>query len=96
MANISQTDIDNYVSNIVSSLYSDDYGIKITNYINFLTNNYTVLQKKTHNTSLEHILIKNVHKTFRYTSPELLLLYVQTVAFYLALEHFEIPCSEWE
>ncbi len=95
-----QTDIDKYVSNIVSSLYSDDFDIQMINWINFLKDNYHILEKKSKHTRLEHLLIKNaknpkdVYKNFRYTAPETILLYVKTIAFYFALDNFKISFSK--
>ncbi len=64
-----------------------------------MNNNYNILLKKKSNTFLETKIIKNVlngTNGFRYNSPEVLLLNVQTVAFYMGLEHFGIPPEEWD
>jgi hypothetical protein len=73
---------------------------KLKNSINdtdtFLKNNYKILKKKSTNTKLEIIFMKNLEKNnLVYQSPEAIELFLDTLCFYMVLEEFGIPCDEW-
>jgi hypothetical protein len=88
--NVKQKDVDEYIKNILINL---DYNH--VKYLDFLQDNYNILKKK-YNTSLEMLIIKQIEKNeLRYRAPEIIRLYVETIAFYMALEHFKIPVEKW-
>lgn len=68
----------------------------INNTDTFLKNNYKILKKKSTNTQLEIIFIKNLEKNnLVYQSPEAVELFLDTLCFYMVLEEFGIPCDKW-
>ena len=87
MQNLTQVDIDKKAEEIKKG---------IVNTSEFLYNNYKILLKKKNNTRLELILIDDcIKKTLYFKSPEHIDFNLKTVCFYLALEHYNVPCEKW-
>ena len=79
------------VENEAAKIYDN-----IKNYIQFLNENSKVLLKKSKKTRTEFLIIKNSEDcTWRYCAPEVIDFYVKIVAFYMALDAFNVSPEKW-
>jgi hypothetical protein len=88
MLNLTQNQIDDKAKDIKKAIKDSSD--------NFLKKNYLILKRKRKNTRLECILISDCElNTLVFKAPEEIELYIDTVCFYMALDHYNIPDYRW-